>query len=142
MKTTFFAVMIVASIAIASAATNTAFGQTIAIAEGLELSSTQVIFVIGIGILAGTIRAWQGYDKSPNDFDLLTFANGIRDNVLVAIPIAFGAALTMPDLHAVGYVMIFFSVIGAVSLAHKTRETSIPSNATEEEIENILEKRD
>jgi hypothetical protein len=72
----------------------------------------------------------------------LKFVNGIRDNVLISIPIAFGAALALPNLHAVGYVMIFFSVIGAAGIAQKAKEKSIPSNASEEEIANILEGRD
>ena len=62
------------------------------------------------------------------------FVNGIRDNILISIPIAFGAALVLPELHAVGYVMIFFSVIGAAGFAQKARQTSIPSNASTEEI--------
>ena len=98
--------------------------------------------MIGIGALAGGIKAWQGYDKSPNEFDFLKFVNGVRDNILVSIPIAFGAALALPEIHAVGYVMIFFSVIGAASFAQKARQTSIPSNASPEDIAKILEERD
>lgn len=142
MNKRFFAVLIIASFAIGITATNTAFGQEITITEDIGLSTTQVAFVVGIGALAGTIRAWQGYDKSPDDFDLLRFVNGIRDNILVAIPIAFGAALAMPELHAVGYVMIFFAVMGAAGFAHKAKQTSIPSNASNEEIERILNERD
>ena len=134
--------MIVAASAMGLASTQTAFGQSIQITEDLTLSTNQVITVIIIGALAGTLKAWQGYDKSPNDFDLLKFVNGIRDNILISIPIAFGAALALPDLHAVGYVMIFFSVMGAAGLAHKAKEKSIPSNASEEEIAKILEGRD
>ena len=142
MNKRFFAVLIIASFAIGTTATNTAFGQEIAITEDVGLSTTQVVFVVGIGALAGTIRAWQGYDKSPDDFDLLRFVNGIRDNILVAIPIAFGAALAMPELHAIGYVMIFFAVIGAAGFAHKAKQTSISSNASDDEIERILNERD
>ncbi len=118
-----------------------AHGQTLEIAEGLTLSTNQVVIIIGIGSLAGLVKAWQGYDKSPNDFDLLKFVNGVRDNILVSLPLALGAALAMPDLHAVGYVMIFFAVMGGAGLGKKIRQTSIPSNATDEEIEKILESR-
>ena len=141
MNKQFFAVFIIASFAIITSATNLAFGQSIQISEGITLSTDQVVFIIGIGALAGTIKAWQGYDKSPNNFDLLRFVNGVRDNILIAIPIAFGAALTMPELHAVGYVMIFFAVIGAAGFAQKSREKSIPSNASDEEIDRILSER-
>ena len=122
MNTKFVILLLVAATTIGTAATQTAFGQSIQITEDLALSTNQVIFVIGIGALAGAIKAWQGYDKSPNDFDLLRFVNGIRDNILVSIPIAFGAALALPELHAVGYVMIFFSVIGAAGFAQKARK--------------------
>ena len=142
MKTKFLILFVVAASAMGVVSTQTAFGQSIQITEDLTLSTNQVITVIGIGALAGAIKAWQGYDKSPNDFDLLRFVNGIRDNVLVSIPIAFGAALAIPELHAVGYVMIFFSVIGAASFAQKAREKSIASNASEEEIAKILAERD
>lgn len=141
MKTKFLILMIVAASAMGLASTQTVFGQSLEIADGLELSTTQVGFVIGIGVLAGAIKAWQGYDKSPNDFDFLKFINGIRDNVLVSIPVAFGAALALPELHAVGYVMIFFTVIGAAGFVQKAREQSIPSNASQEEIDEILKKR-
>lgn len=116
-------------------------GQPIEIAEGLTLSGNQVVIIIGIGSLAGLVKAWQGYDKSPDNFDLLKFVNGVRDNILVSLPIAFSAAIVMPDLHAVGYVMIFFAVMGGAGLGKKIRQTSIPSNATDEEIEKILESR-
>lgn len=142
MKTQFAILFVVAALAIGTASTQTAFGQSIQITEELSLSTDQVLFVIGIGALAGAIKAWQGYDKSPNDFDLLKFVNGVRDNILVSIPIAFGAALALPEIHAVGYVMIFFSVIGAASFAQKARQTSIPSNASPEDIAKILEERD
>lgn len=142
MKTKFAILFVVASLAIGTAATQSAFGQSIQITEDLALSTDQVIFVIGIGALAGAIKAWQGYDKSPNDFDLLKFVNGIRDNILVAIPIAFGAALALPEIHAVGYVMIFFAVIGGAGFAQKARQKSIPSNASPEDIAKILEERD
>ncbi len=142
MNRKYLAVLIMVAASIGALSTQTAFGQSIQITEDLALSTDQVIFVIIIGAVAGAIKAWQGYDKSPNDFDFLRFVNGIRDNILVSIPIAFGAALALPELHAVGYVMIFFSVIGAASFAQKARETSIPSNASEEEIAKILEERD
>jgi hypothetical protein len=141
MNTKHFAVLIMIAASLGALSSQTAFGQSIQITEELTLSTDQVLFVIGIGALAGAIKAWQGYDKSPNEFDLLRFVNGIRDNILVSIPIAFGAALALPELHAVGYVMIFFSVIGAASFAQKARETSIPSNATPDEIAKILEER-
>ena len=142
MNKLYFVVLIAAALIVGTASSQTAFGQNFQITEGVELSTNQVIFVIGIGSLAGVIRAWQGYDKSPKDFDLLKFVNGIRDNILIAIPIAFGTALTMPDISAVGYVMIFFSVIGVVSMVHKTQEKSIPSNASPEEIKKITDERD
>lgn len=141
MKTKFAILFVVAALAIGTATTQTAFGQSIQITDNLALSTDQVIFVIGIGALAGAIKAWQGYDKSPNDFDLLKFVNGVRDNILVSIPIAFGAALALPEIHAVGYVMIFFAVIGGASFAQKARQTSIPSNASPEDIEKILDER-
>jgi len=124
------------------AASQTAFGQTIQLNEELELSTDQVIFVIGIGSLAGVIRAWQGYDKSPNDFDWLRFVNGVRDSILISLPVAFGAALALPELHAVGYVMIFFAVVGGTTMAQSARKKSIPSNATPEEIQKVLDERD
>jgi len=142
MNNKHLAVLIMVAASIGALSSQTAFGQSIQITEDLALSTDQVIFIIGIGALAGAIKAWQGYDKSPNDFDLLRFVNGIRDNVLISIPIAFGAALALPEIHAVGYVMIFFSVIGAASFAQKAREKSIPSNASEEEIAKILEERE
>ena len=141
MKTKFYAVMLIAAIVIGATSTQTAFGQSLQITEGVELSTEQVVFVVIIGSIAGLVKSWQGYDKSPNNFDLLRFANGVRDNILISIPVALGTALTMPDMHAVGYVMLFFTVMGAAAFVQSARKKSIPSNASEEEIERILEER-
>lgn len=139
---TNFLVLMVAAISLAAIGNQFVEAQSVVIAEGIELDTNQVIYVVIIGAIAGTVKAWQGYDKSPNDFDFVVFINGVRDSVLVAVPIAFTAALALPELNAVGYVMIFFAVIGGVSFGHKAKEKSIPSNASEEEIEKILEERD
>lgn len=141
MNTKLIAILFVAAASFGALSTQIAFGQSVQIAEGLELSTNQVIYILIIGAFAGIIRAWQGYDKSPNDFDLLYFVNGVRDSILVSIPIAFAAALTLPELNPVGYVMIFFTVFGGASFAATQKKKSIPSNATPEEIEKILESR-
>lgn len=115
--------------------------QTIEISDNISLDSTQVIYVVIIGSVAGVIRAWQGYDKSPNDFDTIHFITGVRDSVLISIPAAFATALTLPELNATMYVLLFFTIIGGTTFIHSARLKSIPSNATEEEIEEILRER-
>jgi len=113
--------------------------QTIEISEGISLNSSQVVYVIIVGSVAGVLRAWQGYDKSPNDFDVVIFIRNIRNAVLLAIPIALSSAIMLPELNLFGYVMLFFSVVGATDLFNRGQKPSIPTNATEEEIEKILD---
>lgn len=131
----------IASLVVFSMGQQIAFGQTIQIVEGLSFSTGEVAFIIGIGVVAGIIRAWQGYDKSPNDFDLLYFVASIRDAALIAIPVAFTAAMGFAEINALAYVLIFFSVWGATGAVNTARKQSIPSNASPDEIENILSGR-
>lgn len=142
MKTIKYVLLLVA-VAILSGVAADQFveAQTIEVTKDINLDTNQVIIVIIIGVVGGVVRAWQGYDKSPNDFDTLLFINGIRNAVLASIPIALASALTT-ELNAFGYVMIFLGVVGTTNLASNTMKKSIPSNATPEEIQRILDERD
>lgn len=140
MKKKLLAIMIIAALAIGLTTNQFAEAQDIVISEGIELNTTQVIYVIIIGSVGGVIVAWQGYDKSPNDFDKILFINGVRDAVLASVPIAIATALTI-ELNAVGYVLVFFATMGLGSRITTARKSSIPSNATDEEIQAILDAR-
>lgn len=140
MNKKLLAVLIIAGLAIGLSTNQYAEAQEIELVEGVELNTTQVIYIIIIGGVAGVIVAWQGYDKSPNDFDKILFINGVRDAVLASIPIALTTALTM-ELNAVGYVIVFFAAMGLGDRISKARKASIPSNATPEEIQAILDAR-
>src|SRR5574338_1236126 len=117
-----------------------AFAQDVTLSPGIELNTGQVINVIIIGGVAGLLVAYQGYSKSPNDFDSVRFVNGVLNAVLASIPLALATALTT-DLNAVGYVNVFFASAGLGGIISKARQTSISSNATDEEIQAILDSR-
>lgn len=114
--------------------------QEFELTPNVKLDTNQVIIVIIIGTVGGIVRAWQGYDKSPNDFDFVEFIRGVRQAVLISIPIALSSAIMM-ELNAYGYVVVFFAVIGGTQTLNTALRPSIPSNATEEEIEAILNRR-
>lgn len=137
-KTKFIIVFVIVALAVGMTSSQLSFGQEIQVTDNMTLSSDQVIFIIIIGAAAGTVKAWQGYDKSTKDFDALLFVNGIRDSILISIPAALGIALGMPSINAVGYVIVFFGVIGGTVIAQKAKKPSIPSNATPEQINKIL----
>jgi len=141
MNTKHMIVLITASILVGATSTQLSFGESIQITEGLILSGEQVAFIIGIGAFAGLVTAFLGYDKTPNDFDPLLFTKGVIQVILVSVPAAFGVALGMPSINAMGYVIIFFAVVGGRELANKAKQKSIPSNASEEEIQKILDER-
>ena len=72
MNTKHFAiVLLVAVVTIAASTNELAYGQSIQVTEGIEFTTEEVISIIIIGAFAGVIRAWQGYDKSPNEFDFV-----------------------------------------------------------------------
>ena len=138
-KTKFIIVFVISALVVGMMSSQLSFGQEIQITENMTLSSDQVFFIIIIGAVAGTVKAWQGYDKSPKDFDAIRFVNGVRDSILISIPAAFGIALGMPSINAVGYVIVFFGVIGGTVIAQMAKKPSIPSNATPQQINKILE---
>lgn len=113
-------------------------GEEIDIGGGLILNDQQVIFIIIIGAVAGLTRAFLGYEKSPNDFDRLLFAKTVIQMVLIAIPAALAYVLALPELNAVGYVFAFFTIAGISDFVRTGQKKTIPSNATEDEINRIL----
>lgn len=114
-----------------------ASAQEIEIVDGVEINGEQAITVVFIGIAAGFLVAYQGYRTTPEDFDTMKFFDGVIYAVIGAVPLAIGTAMTV-NLDVFGYVTIFFAAIGVGSQIKKARQRTIPSNATEEEIEDIL----
>lgn len=119
--------------------TQIASAQSVEIADGIRLSTEQTIHIIIVGAIGGLVYSWMGYKNTPLDFDLVKFLNGWISNILIAVPYAIGIALTSPQLDLLEYVMIFFAIIGTTYTARQGFKKSIPSNATDEEIQSILE---
>lgn len=111
------------------------------VAPGVRLDTNQVIIVVVIGAVGGTVRALQGYTKSPNDFDWVLFANTIWKNIAVAVPFALASAV-MQDFTAFNLVTLFFAVVGTTEFIKTAQKRSIPSNATDDEIARILQERE
>lgn len=116
-----------------------ASAEPVEIIKGMEINSNQAITVVVIGIVAGFLVAYQGYRTTPDDFDALKFFDGVIYAVIGSVPLAIGTAVTV-QLDVFGYVTVFFAAIGIGSQIKQSRKTTIPTNATDEEIEAMLSK--
>jgi len=122
-------------IAVAMVGMNYSYGQSI---SGFEINTEQSAIVISLGIGAGILVAYQGYRTTPEDWDTLKFFDGVIKNTLASVPLAIGAAVTQTEINLFVYAMIFFAAMGISTQYSYSRKKTIPNNATEEEIEDIL----
>jgi hypothetical protein len=97
------------------------------------IAPEQALIVVLLGVGAGFLTAYQGYRTTPEDFDKLKFFDGVIYGIIGSVPLAIGSAMTV-ELDVFGYVMIFFAAIGVGGQIRKTRQKTIPSNATVTEI--------
>jgi len=98
-------VLVIASIGIPMA-----HAQTIEVIEGIELETSQVIAILGIGVLAGVIRSLINWTNS----EITTRKEGIRNItacILATIPLSFTAAMGL-QLNLLGYIVVFFAAYG------------------------------
>lgn len=116
---------------------DSAFAEQTKLVQGVDINSDQAMTIVVIGIAAGLLVAYQGYRTTPEDFDKLKFFDGVIYAVIGSVPLAIGASLTV-NLDVFGYVTIFFAAIGVGSQIKKTRQKTIPTNATDEQIESML----
>lgn len=110
-------------------------------AESMTFNSTEMATVILIGIAAGFLNAYQGYRTTPDDFDTLKFFDGVIKASLSSVPLAIGAAVAQTELNLFIYALIFFAAIGISVQWTKSRQTTIPSNASPVEITAALTQR-
>ena len=118
---------------------DSASAEPVEIIKGIGVNSNQAITIVVIGIVAGFLVAYQGYRTTPDNFDALKFFDGVIYAVIGSVPLAIGTAITV-ELDVFGYVTVFFAAIGIGSQIKQSRKTTIPTNATDEEIEAIMSK--
>ena len=124
-------------IAVAMIGVDQANAQSISM-DGFEINAEESAIVIGLGLGAGILVAYQGFRTTPEDFDGLKFLDGVIKNTLASVPLAIGAAVAQTELNVFVYAIIFFAAMGISTQYSYSRKKTIPNNATEEEIENIL----
>lgn len=103
------------------------FAQTVDI-QGIEFDTTQSITVIGLGVGAGLLVAYQGYRTTKADWDTLIFFDGVIKCVLVSVPLAVGSAITQTHLGIFEYVIIFGASMGFAWQMKKTQKPTLSSN--------------
>lgn len=95
-----------------------------------DFTTEQSVTVIGLGVGAGLLLAYQGYRTTGDDWDTLKFFDGVIMSVIGSVPLAIGAAVTATELNIFMYVAIFFAALGIGQQISATRKRTIPSNAT------------
>lgn len=94
------------------------------------INETQAGIVIGLGIGAGFLTAYQGYRTTNEDWDTLKFFDGVIEHTLGAIPLALAAAVSQTSFGLVEYAIIFFAAIGVGVQINYSRKKTVESNAT------------
>ncbi len=117
--------------------TDLAFGQTIE-AGGIVIDEKQSLTVLGLGVLAGVITAYQGYRTTKEPWDTLKFFDGLIMNVIGSVILAIGAAVTQTELNVFGYVAVFAGAMGIGVQINYSRRKTVPSNAPDEKPKLII----
>jgi len=99
-------------------------------AETTGFDMEQSVTVVGLGIGAGLLLAYQGYRTTKADWDTLKFFDGVIMSVLGSVPLAIAASATSTELDMFGYVLVFFAALGIGQQITVTRKKTVPSNET------------
>lgn len=129
------------AVGVGSIGTQVSFAGETAIAPGVILSNDQVIVVIGIGAAVAIISALQGFEKSTSDWDGTKFLVGVKDTMLITIPFALATAVFNSQPMVYDYVMLFFAVWGASAAYRKSKDPTIPSTASDAQIQRLLDEK-
>ena len=128
MKKQFMSTAIIALISIVMVS-GLAYAQEEAPEEAV-LTFEEQLAIVGVGVLAGLITAYQGFSKSGEDFVLKLFLDRVITAVIASLAIAVSTVVLEEPVTLFTLVMVFLASIGTASLfltgRQKTKSTSKP----------------
>jgi len=93
-----------------------------------NFSVTEVLIIVGIGVFAGLLVAYQGFAKQTDPFSAKLFFDRVITCTVTALGLAIGQAVTYASpLTPLMYVMIFGAAIGFGELYLKSRSGTTPT---------------
>lgn len=134
-------ILIVISTGISIGASQIVFAEPIEVSPGIILDSNQVLGVIAVGILVSVFRVLQGYQKSTHDFDRVKCIQEIQQMLTIAIPLSFANAIFNTNPSPFVYFTLFWTVWGLTAAYSKSKQPTIPSTMTDEQIDRLRKER-
>ena len=107
-----------------------AYAQTIDVSN-IAVDTQQGLIIVGLGIGAGFLVAYQGYRTTKKDWDTLLFFDGVIKAVIGSVPLAIVGAMSQSSFGVVEYTIIFFGAMGISHQIKKSTQKTVPSNQPE-----------